>query len=51
MVVPNTQVNLPISSTSTQVVSEVLSKMLNVGIIDPGKFAGFLFPLQRKCSI
>jgi len=38
MVVPNAQVNQMInSSTSTQVVSEVLSKLLNVGIIDPGK--------------
>ena len=37
MVVPNAPVNYPISSAGTQVVSEVLSKLLTVGITDPGK--------------
>lgn len=37
MVVPNAQVNYPISSSGQQVVSEVLSKLLTVGITDPGK--------------
>ncbi|XP_057312523.1 serine/threonine-protein kinase mTOR-like [Hydractinia symbiolongicarpus] len=35
MVVPNAQVNYPISSSGQQVVSEVLSKLLTVGITDP----------------
>lgn len=37
MVVPNTAMHhVSISASSTQVVSEVLSKMLMVGITDPG---------------
>lgn len=37
MVVPNAAIHhVSISASSTQVVSEVLSKMLMVGITDPG---------------
>ena len=39
MVVPNAQVSYPISSTGTQVVSEVLSKLLTVCITDSGNFS------------
>ena len=39
MVVPNAGIHhAAISVSSTQVVSEVLSKMLMVGITDPGMF-------------
>lgn len=38
MVVPSpTMHHISVSASSTQVVSEVLSKMLMVGITDPGK--------------
>lgn len=42
MVVPNAPVNLPISSTSTQIVSEVLSKLLTVGITDAGMWSSIV---------
>ena len=48
MVVPNAPLHVPISATSTQVVSDILSKMLMVGITDPGTVS--LPMISAKCS-
>ena len=50
MVVPNAAIHhATISASSTQVVSEVLSKMLMVGITDPGMF--FLFLVVKHIEL
>lgn len=53
MVVPNAGIHhAAISVSSTQVVSEVLSKMLMVGITDPGMFLSYWFLIHlRICEM
>ena len=54
MVVPNAGIHhAAISVSSTQVVSEVLSKMLMVGITDPGMFLSswFLIHFTNNCEM
>ena len=49
MVVPTvTMHHVSISASSTQVVSEVLSKMIMVGITDPGEVCCLLFFVPRQ---
>ena len=48
MVVPNAAVSYPISSAGTQVVNDVLSKLLTVGITDQGNLLIVLFKSLRR---